>query len=288
MLPERASADPGSIETLGSGDEAWSSPAAMKATLLAACVLCGLACATAPRSDVSIFNGTAARVDSSRYAAIVNAADRPAADEALDLHRKPEKMLEFFAVHPGMHVAELAAGGGYTTELLARAVAPGGVVYSQNPPRFLRFAGKAWTARLKRPALSDVVRVERPMDDPLPPKAKGLDVVVSHIVYHDTVWMKVDRDRMNRAVFAALKPGGYYVVIDSSAKPGAGTSVAGTLHRIDEKTVREEVERAGFRLASTSDAWRNPADTRDWSSSPRAAGARRGTEDRFALRFVKP
>jgi predicted methyltransferase len=80
------------------------------------------------------------------------------------------------------------------------------------------------------------------------------------------------------------------VVIDSSAKEGTGTSDAQTLHRIDEQVVRTEVERAGFKLQSESDFLRNPQDTRDWNSSPPAAAAanRRGTSDRFALRFVKP
>jgi predicted methyltransferase len=93
---------------------------------------------------------------------------------------------------------------------------------------------------------------------------------------------------MNAAVFRALKPGGVYVVIDSSAKPGTGVSDAQTLHRIDEQVVREEVLAAGFQLAAESDVWRNPQDTRDWSSSPGTAGERRGTSDRFALKFVKP
>ena len=247
----------------------------MKATLplLALC----LACATTPRSPAS---------PTTDMQAMVNAPDRPAADKALDLHRKPLDLLAFFDARPGMKVADMAAGGGYCTELLARAVAPGGIVYSQNPPQFVGFAGAAWIERERR--LHDVVRIERPMDDPLPPEATGLDLVVSHAIYHDTVWMKTDREKMNRAIFAALKPGGAYVVIDSSAKPGARTSMAGTLHRIDEQTVIDEVERAGFKLAAKSDAWRNPQDARDWSTSPRGAGARRGTGDRFALRFVKP
>ncbi|RYZ40525.1 MAG: SAM-dependent methyltransferase, partial [Myxococcaceae bacterium] len=58
--------------------------------------------------------------------------------------------------------------------------------------------------------------------------------------------------------------------------------------RIDEKVVHEEVEAAGFKLQEETDVWRNPEDTRDWNSSPGAAGERRGTSDRFALRFVKP
>lgn len=215
-------------------------------------------------------------------------SDRSPEDRALDAQRKPEQMLAVFEVRPGMRAADLGAGGGYTTELLARAVGPSGVVFSQNPPQFLKFADKPWTARLSKPALSNVVRVDRPMDDPLPPEARGLDVVVSHAIYHDTVWMNADRERMNRAVFEALKPGGGYVVIDSSAKPGTGISDAQTLHRIDEQTVIAEVERVGFKLQRQSDAWRNPEDTRDWSASPGAAKERRGTGDRFALRFVKP
>ena len=68
----------------------------------------------------------------------------------------------------------------------------------------------------------------------------------------------------------------------------AGTSEAKTLHRIDEQTVKEEVERSGFKLDAEADFLRNPQDARDWNSSPGAAGQRRGTSDRFALRFVRP
>jgi predicted methyltransferase len=61
-----------------------------------------------------------------------------------------------------------------------------------------------------------------------------------------------------------------------------------TLHRIDEATVKAEVTATGFRLASESNFLRNPDDARDWNSNPVASGARRGTSDRFCLRFVKP
>jgi predicted methyltransferase len=222
------------------------------------------------------------------YGAIVAAPDRTDPDRALDPGRKPERMLAFLAVRPGMHVADLAAGGGYSTELLARAVAPDGLVFSQNSQLLLKFAGEAWTARLARPALKNAVRVEREFEDPLPPEARGLDLVLINASYHDLVAMKVDRAMMDRAVFAALRKGGAFVVIDSSARPGSGVSDSPTLHRIDEQVVKDEVTAAGFRLAAEDDFLRNPDDTRDWNSSPRAAGERRGTSDRFALRFVKP
>jgi predicted methyltransferase len=226
----------------------------------------------------------------SRAQAIVAAPDRTPEDRALDEGRKPVQTLEFLRLEPGMKVAELGAGAGYTTELLARAVAPGGVVYAQNPDLFLqRFLKTRWPARLERPAMKNVVRVDREFDDPLPPEAKDLDLVLINVIYHDTTYLNVDRKRMNEAVYKALKPGGAYVIIDSSARPGTGTADAQTLHRIDEQTVRAEVQQAGFQLQSEGDFLRNPQDTRDWDSSPGAAASagRRGTSDRFALRFVK-
>jgi len=221
-------------------------------------------------------------------AAIVAAPDRTEADRGLDAGRKPAELLAFAGVRPGMKVADLGAGGGYTTELLARAVGPTGTVYAQNPKRFLGFVGDAWAARLARPVNAGVVRVDREFESPLPPEATGLDLVVMHAVYHDTVWLGVDRAAMDRAVFAALRPGGAFVVVDSSARPGTGTADSGTLHRVDEELVKAEVQAAGFKLAASGDFLRHPEDTRDWNSSPGAAAARRGTGDRFALRFVKP
>jgi predicted methyltransferase len=165
----------------------------------------------------------------------------------------------------------------------------GGKVYAQNP-RFIleRFAEKPWSERLAKPIMSNVVRADREFDDPLPPDAKDLDAVVSILFYHDTVWLKADRDAMNRAVFAALKPGGVYGIVDHSARAGAGLRDVQTLHRIEEAFVRDEVGRAGFVLDGEVGFLRNPADARDWNASPRSAAERRGTSDRFVLRFRKP
>lgn len=221
--------------------------------------------------------------------AAVDAVDRTPEDRALDAGRHPAEMLSFFGITPGMKVAELAAGGGYTAELLVRAVGPTGKVYGQNSPMLLeRFAAKPWGERLARPVMKDVVRLDRDFNDPLPPEVKGLDAVFMVLFYHDTVWQKVDRPRMNKAIFDALKPGGVYAVIDHSGRPGTGLTEVETLHRIDEKAVRDEITQAGFKLAGEASFLRNPSDTRDWNDSPRAAADRRGTSDRFVLKFVKP
>jgi predicted methyltransferase len=175
-------------------------------------------------------------------------------------------MLAFFNVRPGMKVAEIGGGGGYTTDLLARAVGPTGVVYGQNNKFVLdRFAEKPWSTRLQKPVMSRVVRVNREFDDPLPPEAHDLDAVFIVLFYHDTVWQGTDRAKMNAAVYKALKPGGTYAVIDHSVPPGSGTSETETLHRIEEKNVRKEIEAAGFQLVGEAEFLRNPADTRDAS-----------------------
>jgi predicted methyltransferase len=220
----------------------------------------------------------------------VAAPDRPDADKALDAGRQPEQMLAFFAVAPGMQVADLYAGGGYTTELLARVVGPKGKVYSQEPifPPELQQIEKAWTERLARPALANVVAVHKAMTDqflPVPPGS--LNLVVINMNYHDLVLQNLDRDKINAAVFLALRPGGLYGIVDHSAKPGSGPESL-QLHRIDQAFLTQEVEKAGFKLLAASSALRNPSDDRTWSTSPRVAGEKRGTSDRFMLKFVKP
>jgi predicted methyltransferase len=219
----------------------------------------------------------------------VDAPDRSAEDRALDAGRQPARTLAFFGIGPGMRVAELGSGGGYTSELLARVVGPTGRVYGQNPQWILeRFAEAPWSARLAKPGMQQVVRLDRNFDDPFPADVVDLDAVLIVLLYHDTVWQKVDREKMNRAVYRALKPGGVYGIVDHSAKAGTGVADVETLHRIDEPVVLREVEAAGFRLAAEGDFLRNPQDARDWSPSPRVAGERRGTSDRFVLKFVKP
>jgi predicted methyltransferase len=188
-----------------------------------------------------------------------------------------------------MKVAELAAGGGYTTELLARAIGPSGKIYGQNSPWLLeRFAEKPWSERLGKAVMKNVVRADREFEDPLPADAKNLDLVICVLFYHDLFWLEVERDKMNRAVFAALKSGGIFGIVDHSAKDGAGSSETKTLHRVEEKLVRAEVEKAGFKLRAEGTFLKNPNDPRDWNASPGAAGEKRGTSDRFVLAFEKP
>jgi predicted methyltransferase len=221
--------------------------------------------------------------------AVVTATDRSPEDRALDAGRKPVELLAFLGVQPGWRIADLGAGGGYTTELLKRAVGSEGVVYGQNSKKLLEmFLEKPWSARLAKPVMKGVVRLDRDFDDPFPDGLRPLDAVTMVLFYHDTVWLEVNRAAMNKAVFAALRPGGVFVIVDHSARPGDGVDVTSTFHRIEENVLKSEVQAAGFVLDGQADFLRNKDDTRDWNDSPRAAGERRGTSDRFVLRFRKP
>ena len=77
----------------------------------------------------------AAPLTAEQAAQIVASPDRSAADRTNDLRRKPEQMLGFIGIRPGIVALDLSAAGGYTTELLARAIGPSGTVYGQSRPR---------------------------------------------------------------------------------------------------------------------------------------------------------
>jgi predicted methyltransferase len=95
--------------------------------------------------------------------------------------------------------------------------------------------------------------------------------------------MTVDRAAMDRKMFAALKPGGTLIIADHSALPGQGISVAHTLHRIEQSTLQQEVEAAGFKLVGEGNFWRNAADTHDFPSYRPNMPV-----DNFVLKFQKP
>ena len=234
-------------------------------------------------------SSSARTIDAKRAAEIVAAPDRTDRDRETDKQRKPVDLLVFIGVAPDMHVADLGAGGGYSSELMARAVGPKGVVIAQDSPHWDDPGlTKAWTARLARPALANTKHVMRGWEDPIPPETRDLDVVTFVAAYHDVVAEKDDENKLNAAVFAALKPGGVYVVIDNSAKAGSGKTACEPLHRIDEQVVRDEVQHAGFKLVAEGTFMRNTADPRDWNADPGGKDPRVHTQDLFVLKFVKP
>ncbi len=218
------------------------------------------------------------------YASILAAPDRSEADRNADKRRDPTPLLTFAGVRPGMKVLVMGAGGGYSSELMARAVAPNGTVFGQNPADLGEKPKAAFAARMATPAMKNAVADVRPFDDPVPPGMdNSFDLITFLFYYHDTTYMNVDRAAMDKKLFAALKPGGVLVIADHSALPGQGTTVGKTLHRIEEAALRQEVEAAGFRLVGEGNFWRSAADTHDFPTYKPT-----GPVDNFVLKFQKP
>lgn len=217
--------------------------------------------------------------------AILADPDRPAADRARDADRKPEQVLQFFGIAPGQKVADLLAGQGYYTRILVKVVGEEGEVYAGNNPFYLQFVEKAWEALLTTPAFQKVHRIDGPVDQVALPQDGSLDAVIIVLAYHDLFLTEEDRNKMNARIFAALKPGGVYGIIDHHAQEGSGTAAVQSLHRIDEAVVIKEVTAAGFTLAKKGEFLRHPEDDRSKSVFDPAI---RGKTDRFVLRFEKP
>ena len=218
------------------------------------------------------------------FEAIIAAPDRSDADRQTDQRRQPAKMLAFTGIKAGMKVLDMGAGAGYSTELLARAVGAGGAgVYAQESAAVMERVKDKFDIRAQNPAMKNVVHVIRNYDDPIPPGVGGLDLITFFFAYHDVTYMPADRAEMNKKMFAALKPGGLLVIADHSARAGDGINVAKTLHRIEESTLRQEIEAAGFKFVGAADFLRHPEDPRDAAVfRPQVA------VDEFVLKYQKP
>jgi predicted methyltransferase len=138
----------------------------------------------------SVVSAAAQQTKVPDYDAIVAAPDRSDGDRQADVRRQPAKMLAFAGVKPGMKVLDMEANAGYSTELLARAVAPDGVVYAQDSAAIIeRFVKDKFDLRAQKPAMKNVVHVVRNFDDPIPPDVSGLDLITFFFAYHDITYM---------------------------------------------------------------------------------------------------
>jgi len=218
-------------------------------------------------------------------AAILADPSRPAADRERDAGRMPGQVLAFFDIGPGDKVADLLCGGGYYTRILVPLVGEEGEVYAGNNPFFQRFGEEAITALLTEPGFERVHRIDGPVDEVALPTDGSLDAVIIVLAYHDLWLTDEDRGELNRRVFAALKPGGVYGIVDHHAAEGAGTDVIQSLHRIEERVITEEISAAGFSLTARADFLGNADDDRSLRIFDPSI---RGNTDRFVLRFEKP
>jgi predicted methyltransferase len=220
--------------------------------------------------------GCAATNSAPDYSAALANSERPQTEVELDAARKPSEVLAFYGVKPGDKVADIWAARGYYTAILSQVVGAQGVVYTVNPN-----SRPEINDRWKKPAYANVRVADGPFDKLALPQDGSLDLVLIHLNYHDVV--PETRGPMNKRIFAALKRGGIYAVVDHSAKEGSGNEANKTLHRIDKSQVIKEVTGAGFTLAKEGNMLRKPEDTRDFN-----VNKERNKDDRFVLAFQKP
>jgi predicted methyltransferase len=209
------------------------------------------------------------------------------ADALTDPSMKGPEVIAFIGVKPGDKVADLVAGR--FVRALSQAVGPTGKLYAVMPAEVVKAHPNVvglLTGIASAPGYSNVVVSTPPVDHlDLP---RGLDAVFIRQNYHDLhdkFMGPADVPAFDRAVFAALKPGGVFVVLDHAAPAGSGLADTDTTHRIDEAAVKSEVEAAGFVLDGESNILANPADDHAKMVFDPAI---RGHTDQFLLRFRKP
>lgn len=199
-------------------------------------------------------------------AAAVAAPERSDKDRERDARDRPAEVMTFAGIRPGMSIADVFGGGGYWTELLARAVGPEGKVTLVNNAPYLEFSREDLKTRFAGDRLPGVTRRTIETCDMKLAKG-GYDLILIVMSYHDLYyvdeaggWPAIDAGLFLGQLHAALKPGGSLLIIDHAAAAGAGNSGAGEIHRIEEAFAKRDIESHGFRLEKTWDGYRNPAD----------------------------
>jgi predicted methyltransferase len=201
---------------------------------------------------------------------------------------KGPEVLKFMGIRKGDRVADIIPGR-FTTAFAA-AVGPKGRVYDVMPTEIIKIhpeIGPAIEARKTQPAYANVEFSTPAINDMVLPEK--LDAVFIRQNYHDLhvrFMGPADVPAFNRKVFAALKPGGVYVIIDHVAPAGLDEAAAvNRLHRIDPAMVKAEVEAAGFRFDGESAIL---ADAADDHAHMVLETSILGRTDQFLYRFRKP
>lgn len=226
------------------------------------------------------------------YAAAVSAPGRSAEDIALDASRKPAEVLAFFGLKKGMVAADIMAGDGYYSTLMARIVGPRGKVMGYNPIQFVENDAKNAAAWKALTGASPNVSIATYPFDQFAAAPNSFDFVLLHMVYHDLYWEsekykvpRTDPAAFLRTLYAATRPGGIVGVVDHVALPGDTRTTVEKMHRIDPETVKKDFLAAGFVLEAESPVLHVAADDHTKHVYDPAI---RGHTDRFVFRFRKP
>jgi predicted methyltransferase len=213
--------------------------------------------------------------------------DRLASDRARDALRRPDQVLAFFGIAPGMNVLDLFSGGGYYTEIVSGVVGPTGHVVAHNNAAYLDFAAEELGKRFSGQRLANVTRLASEASDLQLPEA-SFDAALAILTWHDFYyvdqgWPAIDEPALTAKLCAALKPGAVLGVVDHVADAGADVRLTSqNLHRIDPQRIKADLADSCFEFDGEINVLRNPADDH---SKPMFDPEVRGRTDRVVYRF---
>lgn len=213
---------------------------------------------------------------------------RTAEEKARDVNRRPAEVLGFFRLRDDMRVIEILPAGGWFTKILAPVLKDSGQLYVTHPEG--RYA-EQFRAVAALPGMDAVKEIPWGASTPAgggPFGASGkwsvepVDLALTFRNYHN--FSPADRAAVNKSVFDALKPGGYYGIVDHTRRHNEPTS-RDNRRRVDPVLVIKEVQEAGFVLVDFSDLHYRPDDALSLEVGNPAISDR---TDRIALLFRKP
>mgnify|MGYP001819924773 CR=1 FL=1 len=216
---------------------------------------------------------------------------RPAEDVARDTDRKPDKVLSFFEVKPGMTVFEMFAGSGYYTEILDSLVGEDGKVIAHNNQAYMSYVGEAHQKRHANGRLANTETVLSEAND-LEFEEDSLDAALLVLTWHDFLfadkeqgWPAIDTGLLQDKFCAAMKPGAVLGLVDHVANPGGDPAEAAmTLHRVDPQQVKDSFAGTCFALDAEAKFLRNKIDDHTLSVFDPSI---RGKTDRFVYKLVR-
>jgi predicted methyltransferase len=201
------------------------------------------------------------------YLNAVESSSRPAEDRTSDVGRKPKEILQFFDIQPNHRVLDLFSGGGYYTELVANVVGNNGQVDAHNNNAYITYIGEEkLLKRYQGKRLSNVTQLHQEAND-LSLCTNCYDRVLMVLTFHDLFyvnpdqgWPKIEAPALMEKIRLSLKAGGLVGIVDHKAKAESNNDSAQTLHRISEQSIKQYMQKWGFKLVAESDVLSNPED----------------------------
>ncbi len=223
-----------------------------------------------------------------RVIAALQGEIRTPEERARDVNRLPAEILEFFRMREDMRVIEILPAGGWFTKILAPVLRDEGRLYVAHPAGFY---ADAYRRIADLPGLEEVEEIgwgatAQGSGGPFGPSGRWdvepVDLAVTFRNYHN--FSPADRAAVNRSVFAALKSGGYYGIVDHTRRHNEPQNRQNG-RRVDPVLVIKEVQDAGFELVDFSDLYYRPNDALALEVANPEVNDR---TDRIALLFRKP